>query len=178
MNLGTLIQTLEAEVGIYKDFKEIEEGKTAVIIDGDIEKLDEILNTEHMMHMKLQSVEKKRIETMKTLGLAGKTLAGVIELADGGEQKILSDILEGLISHTDALKQINDYNTKLVMSRLEVISSVTKLFGEASPGSPASGAQRASKTSKIESGDKIYGRNAKVLEQPGKFGASVISKKI
>ena len=170
MNLDSLIQTLETEVGIYKDFKEIEEGKTAVIIEGDIEKLDEILNREHIMHMKLQSIEKKRIETMRGLGLAGKTLADVISVAQGRAKEKLSEILNELNDYIDDLKQINDHNTKLVKARLEIISNVSKMFREPAK-TPAAGARSPA-------GEKIYGKNAKVTDQPGEFETAVISKKI
>jgi len=168
MNLDSLMQTLETEVGIYKDFKDIEEGKTAVIVEGDIEKLDDILNTEHMMHMKLQGVEKKRIETMRSLGLAGKTLVDVIALAAEKDKPRLNGILDDLNLYIDALRQINDHNTKLVRARLEIIETVTKIFHE--PGA-APGAKNAG-------GEKIYGKNAKVFDQSGDYEASVISKKI
>jgi len=171
MNLASLIQILDTEVGIYKDFKEIEEGKTAVIIEGDIEKLDEILNTEHMMHMKLQSIEKKRIETMRALGLAGKTLVDVIELANEQDKVKLDQILDDLNNYIDALRQINDHNTRLVKSRLEIIASVTKLFKEPKAASAAAGVKNTAS-------EKIYGKNAKVLDQAGEYETSVISKKI
>jgi len=172
MNLTSLIQTLETEVGIYKDFKELEESKTAVIIEGDIEKLDEILNTEHMLRMKLQDVEKKRIETMRSLGLAGKTLVDVIEIASGKDKEKLSEILNDLNDYIDALRQINDHNTKLVKSRLEIIASVTKLFKEPKAANPQTPGV------KIAGSEKIYGKNAKVLDHPGEYGTSVINKKI
>ena len=169
MNFEPLIKTLETEVEIYKSFKEIEEGKTAVITEGDVEKLDNILNTEQMLHMKLQGVEKKRIEAMNALGLGGKTLAGVIELADGRAKEKLSGILDSLSFYTDALRHINDYNTKLVKARLNIISSVSKLFKEP---------QKNGKPDAKPAGEKIYGKNAKVLDQPDEFGAPVINKKI
>ena len=171
MNLEPLIQTLETEVDIYKNFKEIEEGKTEVIVAGDLEKLDGILNTEEMLRMKLQGIEKKRIEIMKSLGLGNKTLLGVIETAEHKYKEKLSGIFKDLNFYIDALKQINDRNTKLVKARLEIIASVTKLFKEPKPGA---------KSGKNAGGsnEKIYGKNAKVLDQPDDFGTSVINKKI
>jgi len=166
MNFEPLIQTLESEVEIYKTFKETEENKTAVIAEGNIEKLDEMLNVGHMLHMKLQSAEKKRIETMNALGLNGHTLAEVIGFATGGDKEKLSCISDDLNFYTDALKKINDYNTKLVKSRLDIISSVTKLMKE-----PQKGAKNAGS-------EKIYGKNAKVLDRPNEFGKPVINKKI
>jgi len=167
MDFRFLIHTLETEVDIYKNFKELEEGKTDVIIEGDVEKLDSILNTEQMLHMKLQGSEKKRIETMRNLGLADKTLTGVIGLAEGKDKEKLSGILEDLIFYTDAIKKINDRNTKLVKSRLDVIASVAKLFKEPKADGRNSGGS-----------EKIYGKNAKVFDQSNEFETSVISRKI
>jgi len=166
MNFGPLIQTLESEAEIYKTFKETEESKTAAIAEGSIEKLDELLNVGHMLHMKLQSAEKKRIDAMNALGLGGKTLAEVIELAEGGDKEKLSGILDDLNLYTDALKKINGYNTKLVHSRLDIISSVNKLMKEPQKGLNNTGSE------------KIYGKNAKILDRPNEFGKSVINKKI
>ena len=166
MNFEPLIQTLESEVEIYKTFKETEESKTAVIAEGNIKKLDEMLNVGHMLHMKLQNAEKKRIDSMNALGLGGKTLAEVIELAKGGDKEKLSGILDDLNLYTDALKQINGYNTKLVKSRLDIISSVTKLMKEPQKGVKNAGSER------------LYGKNAKVLDRPNEFGKPVINKKI
>lgn len=78
MNFKSLIQSLEAEVDIYKKFEEIEESKTSAIVSGDIDKLDEILNTEQILHMKVQNCEKKRMDIMKSLNLDGRTLIRVI----------------------------------------------------------------------------------------------------
>jgi len=166
MNFAPLINTLETELEIYKNFEKIEEEKTSVITAGEIEKLDGILNTEQMLHMKLQDIEKKRIEAMRVLGLSGKTLSAVISLAEGQNKNILSGIFEDLNMCIDNLKKINEQNTKLVKARLEVIASVTKLFKD--PGTNV----------KNGGNEKIYGKNAKVLEDPNEFEPSVIHKKI
>lgn len=173
MNFGALIKTLETEVDIYKNFTEIEGNKTVVIVNGDIEKLDEILNTEHMLHMKVQGMEKKRIEIMKSLNLDGKTLTDVIGLASGEEKEKLSEILEDLNVYTDSLRQINDYNVRLVKSRLDIISSVTQLYKDSGGEKDAAPVVGRNKKS-----DKIYGKNAKVLEQASEFEAPMINKKI
>ena len=166
MNFNSLINTLETELTVYKKFEEIEEEKTAVITAGDVEKLDGILNTEQMLHMKLQDTEKKRIEAMRVLGLGDKTLSGVIALADGKEKEKLSELFDGLNMCIGALRVINDRNTKLIKARLEVISSVTKLFKEPDKGAKNNG------------NEKIYGKNAKILDRTDELEQSVVHKKI
>ena len=173
MNFKTLIQSLEAEVDIYKKFEEIEETKTSAIVSGDIEKLDEILNTEQMLHMKVQSIERKRIETMRNMNLDGKTLIYVIELAEGEEKEKLSEIFEELNFYIDSIKQINEYNTKLVKSRLDIISVVTEYLKEPAIKSP----QHAGHFSKI-AGKLTYGKDAKISSHASELEPAMVRKRV
>ena len=175
MNFKMLIQSLEAEVDIYKKFEEIEEAKTSAIVSGDIEKLDEILNTEQMLHMKVQSLEKKRVEIMRNLNLDGKTLIYVIELAEGEEKEKLSEIFEELNFYIDSIKQINDYNTKLVKSRLEIISVVTEYLKEPASKSPKN--INTGSFAKI-AGKITYGKDAKVSSHINELEPAVIRKRV
>ena len=172
MNFKTLIQSLEDEVDIYKKFEEIEEAKTSAIVSGDIEKLDEILNTEQMLHMKVQSLEKKRMEIMRNLNLDGKTLIYVIDLAEGDEKEKLSEIYDELNFYIDSIKQINEYNTKLVKSRLDIISVVTEYLREPAYQTP----QNMSDFTKITG--KLYSKDAKVSNQASDLEPAIIRKRI
>ena len=182
MDFGALIQTLENEVDIYKEFVEIEGNKSIVIANGEVERLDTILNTEHMLHMKAQAVEKKRMEIMKSLNLEEKTLINVIDIAEGeAEKEKLTEILDDLTAYTDSLKQINEYNIKLVKARLEIVSSVANLFKEpagAGGNNNANNSNISNINVKKSGGEKIYGKNAKVVEQPGEYEPPMINKKI
>ena len=176
MNFKTLIQSLEAEVDIYKKFEEIEETKTAAIVGGDIEKLDEILNTEQMLHMKVQGIEKRRIEIMGSLNLEGKTLMYVIELSEGEEKEKLSEIYDELNFYIDSIKQINDYNTKLVKSRLDIISVVTEYLREPAYKSPKN-IGSAGNLNKI-AGKLTYGKDAKISSHANEFEPVIIKKRV
>ena len=173
MNFKTLIQSLEAEVDIYKKFEEIEETKTSAIVSGDIEKLDEILNTEQMLHMKVQSLEKKRVETMRNLNLDGKTLIYVIELAEGEEKEKLSEIYDELNFYIDSIKQINEYNTKLVKSRLDIISVVTEYLKEPAAKNPKNFGNFAKITGKL-----TYGKDAKISANTSDLEPAMIRKRV
>ena len=173
MNFKMLIQSLESEVDIYKKFEEIEETKTSAIISGDIEKLDEILNTEQMLHMKVQSLEKKRIETMRNLNLDGKTLIYVIELAEGEDKEKLTEIFEELNFYIDSIKQINEYNTKLVKSRLDIISVVTEYLKEPASKNP----KEIGNFAKI-AGKLTYGKDAKISANANELEPAMIRKRI
>ena len=173
MNFKMLIQSLESEVDIYKKFEEIEETKTSAIVSGDIEKLDEILNTEQMLHMKVQSLERKRIETMKELNLDGKNLAYVIDLAEGEEKEKLSEIYEELNFYIDSIKQINEYNTKLVKSRLDIISVVTEYLREPAYKAPKNMGNFTKITGKL-----TYGKDAKISSHANELEPAVIRKRV
>ena len=167
MDFEVLIKTLEAEVDIYKKFFEIENEKTEIIAQGDVEKLDNMLNTEHMLHMKAQTAEKKRVEVMKSLNLSGKTLAITIDLASGEEKEKLSGILDSFNYYMDSLKKVNGYNDKLVRARLKVISDL----------SDAVAVDEAVGKNKKQSGKNIYyGKDAKVSAQSDE--TPMLNKKI
>ena len=176
MNFKALIQSLESEVDIYKKFEEIEETKTTAIVGGDIEKLDEILTVEQMLHMKVQSLEKKRIETMRTMNLDGKTLIYVIELAEGEEKEKLSEIYDELNFYIDSIKQINEYNTKLVKSRLDIISVVTEYLKEPAYKAPKSIGNMGT-YAKI-TGRLTYGKDAKVSNLANELEPAIIRKRV
>ena len=173
MNFKMLIQSLEAEVDIYKKFEEIEETKTSAIVNGDIEKLDEILTVEQMLHMKVQSLEKKRIETMRNLNLDGKTLIDVIELAESEDKEKLSEIYDELNFYIDSIKQINEYNTKLVKSRLDIISVVTEYLKEPAYKAPHNMGNFTKITGKL-----TYGKDAKVSNHANEFEPAIIRKRV
>jgi acylphosphatase len=172
VSFADLIKTLGDEVEIYKSFAENEDGKTAVIASGDVEKLDDMLNTGHMLHMKIQSAEKKRLEIMKGLGLEGKKLSQIIDLAEGREKEKLAEILDDLNFYTDSLKKINDYNARLVKSRLSIISALSDAFAEPS-GQPGAAGKK-----KPGGKNTYYGKDAKVSETADGNDTPVLNKKI
>jgi len=167
MKFKNLIQTLETQINIYKEYIEIEKSKTNAVVNSDIIKLDGILSSEEILYMKSQSYEKKRINIMKSLNLENKTLLEVIDFAEGKEKDRLSEILEELSFYIDELKQVNECNKKLVKSRLDIISAITESFKDPEGKSGKNGG-------KI----KYYGKNAKIAEQVERFDSSVIRKRI
>jgi cell division protein ZapA (FtsZ GTPase activity inhibitor) len=171
MDFGNLIKALETESEIYRKFKEVENEKTAVIVEGDIEKLDRILNIEQRLHMEAQNIEKMRAAALKNLGLDKKTMLDVIEMSEGGQKERLIKLFGDLNEHISAIKKINEYNTKLVKSRLEIISAVNNLYIDPETGAKA-------KQAGASKGEAIYGKDAKVLMQTGEYEPAVVRKKL
>ena len=69
------------------------------------------------------------------------------------------------------IKKINEHNTKLVKSRLEIISAVNNLYID-----PETGAKP--KQTSVSKGEAIYGRDAKVSHPTGDFERAVVRKKL
>lgn len=168
MDFGNLIEVLEAELEIYKKFAEVENEKTAVIIEDDIEKLDDILNVEQELHMKVQNVERTRVAAIKSLGLEKNTLLDVIELSDGGQKTALAKLFDDLNDCIGEIKELNGFNTKLIKSKLEIITAVNGLYMEADTGQANDSAAEMA----------VYGKDAKVSRQPDNFERSVVRKKL
>ena len=176
MDFGNLIKALEIETEIYKKFAEIENEKTAVILEGNIEKLDGILNAEQELHMKVQNVEKMRIAVIKSfgLGLENKTLLDIIGLSENKQKKRLSELFEDLNDCIGRIKQINEHNTMLVKSRLEIISAVNGLYLDPKTGAKVKQAGGSPQGDNIN----IYGKDAKISRQPGDFERKVVRKRL
>ena len=171
MDFVNLIKALETESDLYKKFTEVENEKTAVIVEGNIEKLDGILNLEQELHMKVQNIERTRIAVLKNLGLDNKKMLDIIELSEGGQKERLSGLFADLNEHISAVKKINEYNTKLVKSRLEIVSAINNMYinPEAGTKSRQTGAAK---------GEVIYGKDAKVSRQTDEFERAVVRKKL
>ena len=171
MDFKDLIKVLEAETEIYKSFAETENEKTGVIIEGDVEKLDAILILEQELYMKVQSIEKARMGVIKNLGLEKNTLVDVIALSGGSQKVRLAELFDELNNNISAIKQLNEYNTRLVKSRLEIISDMTRLY-------EYPGAKKPGGSSGSTKGEATYGKDAKVMRQPESFERAVVRKKM
>jgi len=180
IDFGDLIKILEDEAAIYKRFAEVEDEKTAVIMEHNIEKLDAILSVEQKLHMKVQHIEKMRLAAIKNLGPAfeKKTLVEIIELSGGGQKESLTKLLDDLNDYISEIKELNEYNTALVKSKLEIIAAVNSIYFDAATGAEAN----PKPGGRGKSGDEmaIYGKDAKVTRPPEDldFGRAVVRKRL
>jgi FlgN protein. len=174
MNFEALIKTLESEIEVYGEFLQVEKDKTEIIIEGNVDKLDKIMNTEQAMAMKLNGIEKRRMGIMDGLGLHDKTLREVIAIAENDEGKTrgrLFKIYKELKESTDQLKEVNDYNAILIKSRLDVITGFTEYLESAMSPNP-----NENKRSKLDN-LKTYDKNAKVVPQSKRNDESTIKRR-
>ena len=171
MDFGNLIKVLENETEIYKNIMETENEKTAVIIEGDVEKLDGILNVEQGLHMKARNIEKSRIAALKVLELEQKSLPDVIALSESGQKEKLMKLFGELNGYVSTIKKINEHNIKMVKSRLEIISAVNNMYIDPKTGTKATHAGSSK-------GETMYGKDAKISQKTNEFERATVRKKL
>lgn len=124
-----LIATLNQENEIYESLIPINEKKTKVIINNDLEALQEITKTEQEMVQKISALEAKRQEVIINIGTVINrnpgtlTLKNLIRLLEKQpkEQEQLSIIHDKLQKIVHRLTEINHQNQSLIEQSLEMI---------------------------------------------------------
>lgn len=124
-----LITTLEQEDEIYKTLIPINENKTKIIINNDLEALQRITDKEQSMVLKINALEHKRQEVIVNIGtvinrdpstLDIKTMVKLLE-KQPQEQKKLSQIHDSLRRTIERLMELNRQNQSLIEQSLELI---------------------------------------------------------
>lgn len=124
-----LITTLNQENEIYESLIPINEKKTKIIINNDLEALQEITKTEQEMIQKISALEAKRQEVIINIGTVINrnpgtlTLKNLIRLLEKQpkEQEQLSIIHDKLQKTVHRLTEINHQNQSLIEQSLEMI---------------------------------------------------------
>lgn len=124
-----LIITLNQENEIYESLIPINEKKTKIIINNDLEALQEITKTEQEMVQKITALEAKRQEVIINIGTVINrdpgtlTLKNLVRLLEKqpGEQEQLSIIHDKLQKSVHRLTEINHQNQSLIEQSLEMI---------------------------------------------------------
>lgn len=124
-----LITTLEEETIIYQKLVPINEKKTKIIINNDLEALQEITDQEQSMILKINALEHKRQEVIVNIGtvinrnpstLDMKTMVRLLE-KQPEEQKKLSQVHDNLKRTVERLMELNHQNQSLIEQSLELI---------------------------------------------------------
>jgi flagellar biosynthesis/type III secretory pathway chaperone len=123
------VEVLDSENKQYTRLVELAEGKTPVIVAGDLENLSKIMDEEQVIVGTIQHMEKRRNiiladianvvnRDVKTLKL--KDLIKMLEKVPA-QQKQLKDVHEQLSSTLERLRSINDKNQLLLADKLEMV---------------------------------------------------------
>ncbi|MFA9464527.1 MAG: flagellar protein FlgN [Velocimicrobium sp.] len=124
-----LIMTLEEEETVYQKLIPINEDKTKIIINNDLDALQKITDQEQSMILKINVLEHKRQEVLINIGtvinrnpstLDLKTMVKLLE-KQPEEQKKLSQIHDNLKRTIGRLMELNHQNQSLIEQSLELI---------------------------------------------------------
>ncbi|MBP5331140.1 MAG: flagellar protein FlgN [Lachnospiraceae bacterium] len=127
--IDDLVDTMSKENDIYKDLIPIASEKTRVIIKNDLTALQEITDREQLVIEQINSLERKREEVIKNIGVVlgrdPKTLdmKNLIKIMgkQPKEQQRLSKIHDELKETLKTLIMLNDRNKALIEQSLEMI---------------------------------------------------------
>ena len=128
--IDELVSIMSQENDIYKDLIPIVSEKTRVIIKNDLTALQEITDKEQRVIERINSLERKREEVIKNIGvvlnrnpetLGMKNLIKIMA-KQPKEQKRLAQIHDELSGTLKTLVTINDRNKLLIEQSLEMIN--------------------------------------------------------
>lgn len=120
-----LVSNLNEQIGYYNELFSISREKTQVIIKNDIENLGKINTVENMLVVRLEKLDKKTTETMKSIVMVtGKeleriTVKNVAKLLSSTEGAELEELANKIYNVMIDIKEVNSKNKILVDTSLE-----------------------------------------------------------
>lgn len=124
-----LIHTLESENSEYEKLLKLSKDKTPIIIEGNTEKLREIVAHEQEHTDKIATLEKKRTEVVSDIATVLNkdvntlTVKHIISLLKGQdkEQNMLAEVHDKLKLTLNDMVVINEINKQLIEESLELV---------------------------------------------------------
>lgn len=124
-----LISTLDLENSEYEKLLKLSKEKTPIIIEGNIEKLNEIVALEQQHTDKITALENKRIEVVADIATVLNkdvntlTVRHIIDLLKGQdkEQNMLASVHDKLKLTLNDMVVVNDINKQLLEESLELV---------------------------------------------------------
>ena len=120
-----LIKQLE----IQKQLLSLEESKKDVLVEGDVEKLDELLQKQTSLVLSSTNLENKREELISQMGLADKPYREIMEQYAPKDDEAINNSFEEMVEVLHQLKRANGLNNKIIQSRIASIKQYQSLFG-------------------------------------------------
>ncbi|GGE36171.1 hypothetical protein GCM10011391_13720 [Pullulanibacillus camelliae] len=133
--INTLIPIIENMIALHRQFNQLAIEKTDVIKDGNIKRLDKIINKEEGLARQLEQLEKQRLQIISDFQGSEQTDVGfsaLIEQAPEDVQPTLQALQEQLTKEVFLLKQQNDLNQELLKQSLAWVNMNLNLLD---PGS-------------------------------------------
>jgi flagellar biosynthesis/type III secretory pathway chaperone len=128
--LENLIKVLDSENSEYKKLVILADSKTPVIVAGDIDNLQKIMEDEQAIVGTIQKMEKQRNSILADIANVVNRDVKTLKLIDlinmlekiPDQQKMLKDVQAALRQTIDGLRAINDKNQLLLNEKLEMVN--------------------------------------------------------
>ena len=127
--LKRLSYLLDRQLEIQNKLLELENEKTTVLLKGDIEQLDNIVNLEQPLIMNSNNFERQRECLQSKMDLEDITLREIISKHPSFNNNLLETQYTQLKNIIAEIKKINSTNQKILNSRLSVINFVLMKTG-------------------------------------------------
>ncbi len=113
----------------HKKLLALENQKTGVLLKGDINELNGLMNAQMPLMMDCANTEKQREKLQKEMGLEDATLAEITEKYASCDEFSLGSLLEELSQTVNELKKINGLNMAILDTRLKTIRYMGAAMG-------------------------------------------------
>jgi flagellar biosynthesis/type III secretory pathway chaperone len=128
--LENLINVLDSENTEYRKLVILADSKTAVIVAGDIEGLNKIMDDEQAIASTIQNMEKRRKSILADIANVVNRDVKTLKLIDlikmlekiPDQQQLLVDVQARLRETIDSLKALNDKNQMLLSEKIELVN--------------------------------------------------------
>ncbi len=124
-----VIKCLEIDCDFYRELSLFLMKKHTKILQDDLEWLTASLNDEQAYVMKIQSLENKRLELFRALGIEGSKLNDLIEAAPEDYRSKLKLLGTQLTELVDSIKEMNAQTNDIVKRKLENQAEFVKRAG-------------------------------------------------
>lgn len=132
-----LIDVLDQEIDIYNNIFKLSKDKTGIIVEGNVDELEKMVQEEQKLIIKVAQMENQRdiiiYKISKNLALKADeiTLSTLIDNTEGAIRDKLKDRQQGLKKLVYELKECNNINSKLIKNSLDYIDFSINLIAAA-----------------------------------------------
>ncbi|OJU14288.1 MAG: hypothetical protein BGN88_08865 [Clostridiales bacterium 43-6] len=127
MNFSCLADILDKQLELHSRLYELEEQKTAVLINGNTKELDSLLNQQQPLLMGVKNFEQQRETLQNTMGIQGLTITQLIKEYE--EAGCLQANYEAMTEKLTALKRVSATNKRILDQRLSLLDFILTSAG-------------------------------------------------
>lgn len=120
---------IEELIQLFQELSVVEQDKFNATAKNRITFVEDCMNQEQVLILKLRGLEKRRENEMQKLGFFGKSFREILELVTVEQKAELEPLFHELSDKIKAFKQINDEASKLIEVNLHKINKQVAAAG-------------------------------------------------